>query len=355
MARKVGYLIVLCLFGLVRAAPAPQAQPAANGTALAQLGRRLFFDTSLSASGKLACATCHDPRYAYGPSNGQPSQLGGPGLNLQGLRAVPSLRYVLSRTPRWSAPFHADPLESLTDTDSAPSGGFARDGRFDTLHEQARTPFLAANEMANPSVASIVAKIGKATYVNQFKRLFGSNILQKPQQAFARTLEALERFQLDDSSFHPYTSKFDRYLQGKGTLSAAEQRGLQLFTDPGKGNCAACHSATPGADGSPPLFTDFSFAALGVPRNSRLAANANPRFYDLGMCGPLRSDQAITSRYCGMFKTPTLRNVAARKIFMHNGVFTDLADVVRFYASRDSLAAAWYPRKADGLLPPTEN
>ena len=62
-------------------------------------------------------------------------------------------------------------------------------------------------------------------------------------------------------------------------LSAAEQRGLLLFADPNKGNCAACHIAAPGADGSAPLFTDYTFANLGLPRNPKIAANADPLFY----------------------------------------------------------------------------
>lgn len=329
------------------ALPAP---PTPTSAELAQLGREIFFDTSLSSSGKMACATCHNPQHAYGPANGLAVQLGGPGLNASGLRAVPSLRYALNRTPRWTKQFQANPLERIIETDSVPTGGLARDGRFNTLHEQARAPLLGANEMANLNVAAIVDKLKLAPYAARFEHVFGAGILQQPERVFAKLLESLERFQLDDASFHPYTSKFDRHLQGKVALSVAETRGLRLFVDPRKGNCAACHTASPGADGSPPLFTDFSFAALGVPRNPRIAANVDPRFFDLGLCGPIRTDQVANSSYCGMFKTPTLRNVATRKVFMHNGVFGDLSDAVRFYAERDLKAAKWYPRKSDGSI-----
>ena len=329
-----------------RAASIAAAAPAAPSAAeVAQLGRRIFFDATLSASGKMACATCHDPRHAYAPDNGLAAQLGGEHLDLPGLRAVPSLRYALNRTPRWSKQFQANPLEREIETDSVPTGGLARDGRFNTLHEQATAPLLAANEMANPDAAAIVAKLKRAKYAGEFRRVFGAAVFERPELAFGKMLDALERFQLDDASFHPYTSKFDRHLQGKGELSAAEQRGLSLFVDPKKGNCAACHIASPGADGSPPLFTDFTFANLGVPRNPRIAANVDPRHFDLGLCGPERKDQAATPKYCGMFKTPTLRNVATRKVFMHNGVLTDLADAVRFYATRETDAGRWYPRK----------
>jgi len=322
------------------------ARPTPDPAALARLGRQLFFDTALSASGRQSCASCHNPAHAYAPDNALATQFGGPALATPGLRAVPSLRYALNRTPHWSREYQSNALERITETDSVPTGGLARDGRFDTLHDQARAPLLAANEMANADAAAIAAKLRKAPYAAEFRRVFGPTILDQPEQAFAAMLNALERFQLDDASFHPYTSKYDLHLQGKARLSAAEQRGLKLFIRADKGNCASCHSATPGADGTPPLFTDFTFANLGLPRNPRIAANANPRYYDLGLCGPERKDQAAAASYCGMFKTPTLRNVATRKAFMHNGVFTGLADAVRFYATRDSDPARWYPRKA---------
>jgi len=82
-----------------------------------------------------------------------------------------------------------------------------------------------------------------------------------------------------------------------------------------------------------------------VPRNPKIAANADPAFFDLGLCGPLRDDQTAQKKYCGMFKTPSLRNVAVRGVFMHNGVFHDLTDAVRFYAERDIHPEKWYPVK----------
>ncbi|MRW89590.1 c-type cytochrome [Duganella sp. FT80W] len=323
------------------AAPVATA-PAPSPADVAQLGRQIFFDPSLSASGKMACATCHDPQHAYAPANGLAAQLGGAKLDQPGTRAVPSLRYALNRTPRWFKEFQANELERITETDSVPTGGLTRDGRFNTLHEQALAPLTAANEMANIGNTAIIAKLRQANYASEFRRVFGDKVFDQPELAFNKMLEALERFQLDDASFHPYTSKFDQYLQGKAQLSAAEQRGLLLFADPNKGNCAACHIASPGADGSAPLFTDYTFANLGLPRNPNITANADPKFYDLGLCGPDRKDQANMTKYCGMFKTPTLRNVASRQVFMHNGVFTDLADAVRFYATRESDRKHWY-------------
>jgi cytochrome c peroxidase len=100
--------------------------------------------------------------------------------------------------------------------------------------------------------------------------------------------------------------------------------------------------------GAFPQFTDFGYAGVGAPRNARIPANADPRYFDLGLCGPLRTDLAEKKEYCGLFRTPSLRNVAVRRVFFHNGVFHRLDDVVRFYAQRDSQPQKWYPRAANG-------
>ncbi len=95
--------------------------------------------------------------------------------------------------------------------------------------------------------------------------------------------------------------------------------------------------------GRGPDFTDYAYRALGVPRNRELAANAEPKFYDLGLCGPRRADLHAERRYCGYFKTPTLRNAARRERFFHNGRFQTLEQVLQFYAERDTAPQRWYP------------
>jgi cytochrome c peroxidase len=131
-------------------------------------------------------------------------------------------------------------------------------------------------------------------------------------------------------------------------------RGLALFNDPAKGNCASCHLSTVKPDGAFPLFTDFGHIAIGVPRNRGIKANADPAFFDLGLCGPLRTDLKDRADYCGRFRTPTLRNVALRRSFFHNGAITTLEEAVRFYAQRDTNPARWYGaagKKFDDLPP----
>ncbi|MEO8280782.1 MAG: cytochrome-c peroxidase, partial [Ideonella sp.] len=95
-----------------------------------------------------------------------------------------------------------------------------------------------------------------------------------------------------------------------------------------------------------PLFTDFGHIAIGVPRNLAIKANADPAFFDLGLCGPLRIDLADHPEYCGRFRTPSLRNVALRQRFFHNGAVHTLEEAVRFYVQRDAEPARWYGSSA---------
>jgi cytochrome c peroxidase len=352
-------------------------------SAVAQLGRKMFFDPSLSGSGQLACASCHNPAHAYGPPNDLVVQFGGAGLKRTGVRAVPSLRY-LEHDPNFSIGPSSEmadndpPPPEDTPTAGTPSGGDVRivavakaannaaraaaeatvprggldwDGRANTMQEQALGPLLDPNEMDNHSAADVLERLKHAAYADDMKKLFGPYVFNEPSLALDEALFALARFQAEDPSFHPYDSKYDAVLAGKATLSEAEARGLKLFEDPKKGNCASCHIDKATLDGVfQPAFTDFQFEALGAPRNRDIPANSDPSYYDLGLCGPLRKDYAATTAYCGLFKTPTLRNTATRKVFFHNGVFHSLEEVLHFYVERETDPAKWYPKLADGTI-----
>jgi cytochrome c peroxidase len=158
----------------------------------------------------------------------------------------------------------------------------------------------------------------------------------------------LEVFQQSSKDFYPYTSRYDAYLRRQAALSPSEQRGLALFEDPKKGNCASCHPSA-GYRGAFPQFTDFGFNALGVPRNRQIPQNEDPAFFDLGLCGPERKDLSSHAEYCGEFRVPPLRNVALRRAFFHNGVFHTLEQVVAFYVERDTNPAKWYPKAGDHI------
>jgi cytochrome c peroxidase len=368
------------------------ANPAVDGpepvtalSAVAQLGRKMFFDPSLSGSGQLACASCHSPAHAYGPPNDLVVQFGGPDMKRQGVRAVPSLRY-LEHAPNFSigpstemadndppppsedgAPVPGAPTGQIkvatvakADPNSAaraaaeanvPRGGLDWDGRANTFQLQALGPLLDPNEMDNHSAADVLERLEHAAYADDIRKLFGANIFAQHELALDEALFALARFQTEDSSFHPYDSKYDAVLAGKAMLSEAEARGLKLFDDPKKGNCSSCHIDRATLDGVfRPAFTDFQFEALGAPRNRDIPANRDPGFYDLGLCGPMRTDYATAAAYCGLFKTPTLRNTATRKVFFHNGAFHSLEEVMHFYVERETDPAKWYPKRPNGEI-----
>ncbi|MDE2202882.1 MAG: cytochrome-c peroxidase [Burkholderiaceae bacterium] len=315
--------------------------------AMAALGKALFFDPALSASSKQACASCHSPTHAYGPPNDLAVQLGGPGMNKTGVRAAPSLRY-LQKVPAFSEHFYDS--DGNDSEDQGPTGGYTWDGRVSSTHEQARIPLLSAHEMANGTPANVVARLRNSRHAQTFREVFGKDILDNEDIAFRAALMVLEVFQETPSEFYPYDSKYDAFLRKQVKLSAQEMRGLRLFNDPAKGNCASCHISAIKQDGAFPAFTDFGHIAVGVPRNRSLAANADPAFFDLGLCGPDRTDLKDHPEYCGRFRTPSLRNVALRQAFFHNGVIHSLEDAVRFYAQRDTQPQKWYPRRADGTV-----
>lgn len=340
--RSLPYCLAALLACAAASATAAAPAPANDLTPLAALGKQLFNDPSLSASGKLSCATCHDPHRAYGPAPGKAIALGGPSMTQSGTRAVPSLRYL--RTP---PPFALE--HRFIDGDVAPIGGFMWDGRAASLREQAELPLLAANEMANGTPGEVVRKLSKSRYAAQFRAAFGADVFKDPPRALFYALEALNAFESTPSEFFPFSSRYDAFLRGEIELTEQEERGATIFKDPNKGNCASCH-LTSNRGGQPPIFTDYEFANVGVPRNPRIPANSDPGYYDLGLCGPQRSDLAGQRQYCGFFRTPTLRNVAIRDAFFHNGAFNNLHDMMHFYVERDLTPEKFYPRDADGTV-----
>ncbi|QHI98799.1 cytochrome-c peroxidase [Xylophilus rhododendri] len=340
------------------AAPVAQAKPPSadatyaltlarqpSAAEMAAVGRAMFSDKGLSASGQMSCASCHSPQHAYGPPNALSVQLGGPDGQQPGVRAVPSLRYVQTVTAFSEHHFDNDGDDSV---DAGPTGGHTWDGRADSTHAQSAVPLLSAYEMANASPAAVVAKLRQASYAGQFRATFGQDIFDDEAKAFRWAGMALEVFQETPEEFYPFDSKFDAVLRKQAKFTPQEARGLALFEDEKKGNCASCHISRITPDGGFPLFSDFGLIAIGVPRNAAIPANADPAYFDLGLCGPLRTDLKDRPEYCGLFRTPSLRNVATRQVFMHNGVFHSLDEVLRFYVQRDTHPGRFYPRGKDG-------
>jgi cytochrome c peroxidase len=356
---RMGVLLAGLLFGTAAVAadgpalpwgPTPSAAVAyARAAAITELGRSLFFDPALSVSGRMACATCHDPAHGFSAPNALAVQLGGPDLRRPGIRAVPSLMYG-QFVPIFSEHYFESEDEGDESVDQGPTGGRDWDGRVDRARDQAVFPLFERNEMANADAGAVVAAVARADYADDVRRLYGQDVFADPARALAVLTEALEFYQETPEIFAPFSSKYDAFLRGRITLTEQEARGLAVFNDPTKGNCTNCHKSTVTPDGRPPLFTDFGYVALGVPRNRAIAANDDPAYFDLGMCGPQRHDLAGRAEYCGMFKAPTLRNVALKQSFYHNGVFHTLREAVDFYAKRDTDPGKWYPRGPDGAV-----
>jgi cytochrome c peroxidase len=338
--------------------PAP-GSPEPSLSAAAVAGKALFSDVSLSASGRQSCGTCHVAARAFtaDPANdhGLPVPLGGANMDQPGFRNAPSLAYA-SFTP----PF------SIAD---GPSGGFFRDGRASSLAAQAQQPFITSFEMANRDAAEVIGRLQQSTVsLQKFISAYGEGALNDPATALQDIGLAIAAYETEDADFHPFSSKFDRWLEGKTQLSDPEQRGLALFNNPGKGNCTACHPSQRQGFSSHALFTDFSFDNIGIPRNWNIPANSSASatpgagsagtplapvdvpadaeyaFYDLGLCGPFAPAQsdanarpvlAATTSLCGVFKVPTLRNIAITSPYFHNGVFSTLHQVVQWYVTRD--------------------
>ena len=307
---------------------------AAQTPALAQvdaeklaLGRKIYFDTHLSEPAGQSCASCHLPGAGFADPDAELPVSRGVNPQRFGNRNTPTAAYVA-----FNPVFHFDAEEGLY------KGGFFHDGRAASLEEQAKGPFLNPVEMGNEDAEAVIAKVRQADYVMLFKQVYGADSLLDVDLAYDHVADAIASFERSEF-FSPFSSKYDDYLRGSVALSAQEKRGLALFEDEKKGNCAACHPSQQSPDGAMPLFTDYSYDNIGVPKLKQspfysIDRRFNPegdKVVDLGLGGVLNQPSEH-----GKFKVPTLRNIALTAPYMHNGSFTSLENVVDFYNTRDT-------------------
>ena len=294
-----------------------------------QLGAMVFTDPALSTPTGQACADCHLARVAFRDPEGSRATSMGVVPGRFGARNAPTVMYA-----RFAPPLHRDAERGWV-------GGLFWDGHASTLEDQAGFPLLNPLEMNNPDKAAVVQAVRDASYAQRFRDAFGPTALDDVDTGFAHITEALAAFERS-RALAPFSSKYDRYLAGRAELSPAERRGLAIFEDPARGNCASCHPSRPAADGTPPLFTDFSYANLGVPRylnNGFLGQplGLNPdgdRFIDHGLMITVGDPEQD-----GKFRVPTLRNVARTAPYGHNGYFQNLQYMIDFLATRDGFSA----------------
>jgi cytochrome c peroxidase len=279
--RPIGQVVEIKVPLGLPAVPVPADNPPTLQTIA--LGRKLFYDPRLSKNNTVSCASCHNPYLGF--ADGRPIALGFGGA--LGVRNAPTLL---------NAAY--SPLQFW-------------DGRASSLEAQSAFPLANPLEMDQPHDVS-VSKVRKdPEYKAEFSQAFGPGpitlaLIEKSLASFERTLLS-------------GNSAFDQYQYGgnKQALSPAAIRGLAIFRDPKRGNCAVCHTI----EDHYALFTNGTFHNIGV------GVNAAGDLTDLG-----RFDQTKKEAEKGKFKTPTLRNVALTAPYMHDGSQKTLKDVVDFYA-----------------------
>jgi cytochrome c peroxidase len=307
-----------------------------------QLGKALFFDQKLSLNQNQSCATCHAPAAGWvGPdaaTNAQGAVYEGSIPGAFGDRKPPSAAYATQ-----SPILHVDKKGLFV-------GGNFWDGRAtgeilgSPSAEQAKGPFLNPLEQALPDAAALVGKVCGSDYGDLFRQVWGAAVCAPANVAMAYdsiglTIAAYEA----SSEANAFSSKWDYSRMSMTTLTKEERKGFALFQ--GKGQCAKCHVS----NGPQPLFTDYTFDNLGIPKNPENPATmANPNWADPGLGGFLatRADYAqYADAIMGKHKVPTLRNVDLRpaadvvKAYGHNGYFKSLYGIVHFYNTRDVLTA----------------
>ena len=360
-------------------------------TDLEKLGKAIFIDQQLSVNKNMSCATCHAVEAGGTAASDHSNRILGlhPGSKFESYNQLPSanntfaFRNIQTNTYSvYSPPLHREQKEG---GGISMVGGNFWDGRamgFITgrpTQEQAMVPPLGTLEGELPAAACVVKAVvddpSLAEARAQYKQVFGSKLetIQWPasidadctntnavidmpsaqddisvQRVYSNLSNALWAYQRS-SEIVPFSSRFDASADGKVQLTDSERRGLDLFN--GKAHCANCHVSTPRPGLSKPLFTDFTYDNIGIPRNPSnpvyTFSMINPdgwNWVDQGLGAVLRHDDTLREQAAdniGKFKVPTVRNVDKRpnpdfvRAYMHNGYFRSLEQVVDFYNTRD--------------------
>ncbi|MBM5784383.1 MAG: cytochrome C [Cyanobacteria bacterium K_DeepCast_35m_m1_288] len=390
--------------------PAPIAADAslsqlAQNRPLVSLGKAIFEDENLSLRRNMSCATCHAISAGGTAGSDLGNRLAGvhQGSAFQGFALEPSADNAMGfrnvQTSAYAA--FSPPLKRLHQGDAVVfEGGNFWDGRATGFmtgragQEQATQPAIGTLEGQLPAPACVVYRVlhpaRRGQYPVSYQSVFGSRIdrIRWPEDIETQCSSVKGTVQLEGQARHfssdtqiqiaysnislalmayegsaamsPFSSRYDGFLQGKAVLTASEKRGLSLFS--GKAKCASCHVTQANSRGLKPLFTDYTYDNLGVPRNpanpiyrSTWINNQGRQWQDLGLGGFLLTQDSYREDapdQMGKFKVPTVRNVARTpdpqfvRAYMHNGYFKTLEQVVDFYNSRDSkprCASPWTP------------
>ena len=334
MSKKVVVSTVLLALS-VGVGVAVSGEPTAKET----LGKLIFFDENLSLNSNQSCATCHAPEAGW---TGPTSFINEHGAVYEG--SIPGA--FGDRKPPSSAYATQSPILHV-DKKGVFVGGNFWDGRAtgerlgSPAAEQALGPFLNPKEQALETPDDVVTRVCASSYASLFMTVWGADACSD-KDAYDYIGLSIAAYEASPE-VNAFTAKYDWSMQGKAKLTQLERRGFALFQ--GKGKCSKCHVS----EGRAPLFTDYTYDNLGIPKNPENPVyDSNPGFIDLGLGGYLatRTDYATYAEAnMGKHKVPTLRNVDLRpsdetvKAYGHNGYFKTLEGIVHFYNTRDVLPA----------------
>jgi cytochrome c peroxidase len=336
------------------------AAPASADPTAASVGEKLFFDTNLSNPIGQSCADCHAPAAGFADPASQLPVSAGAVLGRFGNRNAPSAAYMKAVPPRT----YSEELGTYI-------GGLFWDGRVDSLEAQAKGPFLNPLEMHMSQKQAVVARVADSAYADEFRAVFGPDSLSRSSknvdQSYDTIASAIAAYERSEA-LNPFTSKHDLAMSRFGparmqTFTMQERQGMMLFNNMGMGmmggkkaNCSTCH-VTPMEPGTPPPwvvadevpFTDHRYANLGLPKNWEspylgMVPAFNPEglaYIDHGLAAVLDGGVVANGQYDGMFRTPSLRNVALTAPYGHNGYFKTLKEIVHYYNTRDVPGAGW--------------
>jgi cytochrome c peroxidase len=389
--RLAPFLVLLSVFLLLAGSVAMTQR--ATLSPMEQLGKELFFDNISQPAKSMSCADCHGPAVGWtGPIAG---------VNIHGgvYRGAVPTRFG-NRKPPSSAYATFAPVFHYDEEAGAFVGGNFWDGRAtgerlgSPAAEQALGPFLNPVEQNMPSKQAVCRHVARSRYAALFEQVWGPGSLDCRDAGIDLTYD---RIGLSIGAYegstevNPFNSRFDDYwraclaagndpeacglaegdkavLDPHHILTEQEFDGLIEFGE----YCSPCHDSTSGTVARPPLFTDFGFENIGVPRNPDNPFYRMDREYldngmpinpegeawvDLGLGNFLRSRPEwahLAYENDGKFRTPTVRNVDKRtgkgfaKAYMHNGVFQSLKEVVHFYNTRD--VKVWPPPEVNRNL-----
>ncbi len=280
---------------------------------MAELGKRVFLDESLSTPAGQSCASCHRPSTAFADLRRvSPGAVEG----RVGRRNAPSLMYAALIPPQKLE----DTYDENGEVEYIVEGGLFLDGRAHDLLEQVKEPFFDRDEMNNADESELAGKLRRASYAKEvggFKQMTDEKVTQKVYAALVAFLR--------EPVFRPFNARIDDYWAGDpSALSLAERRGLDVFQT--KGACASCHLVG-ASTWLEPLLSDSGYDNLGVPARGEM----DPGLGGVtGLAGEL-----------GQFKVPTLRNVALTAPYFHNGSVGTLREVMEFYNKRDLEPERW--------------